>query len=390
MERIDEAQADEYHNSFASGEVQSGFGLEQEMVKNRDSSPHIGDNSFHLGQQTNITASDNVSFSDNKDITSPQYIAESDAEQSEGDEDIKEEEDTVTQPAGFGDTRSGGIAGSRKARTRWWPPPSDSHNTYPSLQQRKAEIGKQVITLGRGQDSGRNRLAIFHDTDNVARLAFNIRVEGRTGMQWKGYPSPRDTVLPVGVSLSEVLAYYPNHVWNDGLRIFMAEGWQAERMWNVLPSDARNEGASTRKWNYLQQALGREADKVGQEQFGQKRVPDKRLKKDGPDDQKDSDDNDDGDSSDNAAVGLITVPANTLVGGSQTASQSLQPSNPHIMTSYAPFGYSFSPSIPSIAVSGVGKGRGRSRGQGQAGRDRSSAITRRRGPNGLAHPNLAN
>lgn len=373
MKKMRGDQFDEVDDEYAAEEEKKDPELRQDAVDNRRSFPSVNSmdrNSSQFEPRHNITASDNNSFSDNKDITSRHHIVDSNAEQSEGDEDIKEEENAVTQSV---DDRSAGISGSRKSRTRWWPPLSDPQNIYPSLRQRKADIGQQVITLGRGQDSGRNRLAIFQDTDDIPRLAFNIRVEGRTGIQWKGYPSPSESFLPVGTSLSEILAHYPNHVWNDGLRLFMAEGWQAEKMWNVLPKDARNDGASTRKWNYLQQALGREADKIGQEQFGEKRVPDKRTRRGEPD----------GSSDVVASNPAAAVYRNSFVGGLQTASQGFPPNNSHAMTSHAS-GFPFISTSQDIAASGADRGRGR--GQGGDGH----FATTSRGPTGLAHPDLVN
>lgn len=386
MEGNQRYQAHRFDNPSAIDQEMQAPDLQEDMTDGRDGSSFSSrrhNNSFHSSRPDNITPSDHFSFGD-EDITSTQHNTGSDVEQLEGDKDVKEEDDTVTQSTGVGGGRSIGIAGSRRARTRWWPPQSDQHNVYPSLQQRRAELGQQIITLGHGQDSGRNRFALFQDRDNVPRLAFNVRVEGRSGLQWKGYPSPRDTFLPVGMSLSEILAQYPNHVWNDGLRLFMAEGWQAERMWHLLPSDARNAGASTRKWNYLQQALGREADKVGQEQFGEKRVPDKRVKKDEPDEDNDTDNTDVGDKSDNAAVSSGLVYPNTFVGGLQTSSQSFTTNSPRMITSYAPSGFPFTPSAQNIVVPGAVRSRG------QAGSNASLATTRGRGPTGLAHPNPIN
>jgi hypothetical protein len=355
--------------------------LEDDATNDRDSFHFVNSgnsNSFHSGYQSNITGLDNLLFSDNEGTTSSHQKTESNAERLKDDGDMKEEEEAVTKPGTFGDDRSGGIAGSRKARTRWWPPQSDPHKVYLSFQQHRAEVGDRIITLGQGQDSGRNRLAIFQDIDNTPRLAYNIRVEGRTGTQWEGYRSPRKVFLPVGASLSEILAHYPNHVWNDGLRLFMAEGWQAEKMWNILPTDARNDGANTRKWNYLQQALGREADKVGQEQFGEKRVPDKRRKEGvvGLDNK-----------SDTVAVESNAGCANNLVGGLQTRLQVLPSNNPHIMTAHALAGSSFMPgAATNFAVSGEGRGRS----QVLRGGDGSFSTTWRRGPTGLAHPGLVN
>lgn len=193
----------------------------------------------------------------------------------------KEEEVLVSNETETGKPTdsSPGQASSRASQSRWWPRQSDPHVVYPSIQQRRGELKDNTIELGTGEESGRNRLAIFQDVDEIPRLAFNIRLRGQGRVHWQGYPSPQGTCLPVGLSLAEILAMYPNHVWNDGLRIFMAEGWQAERMWSGLPADARNAGASTRQWNYLQQALGREADKIVKETTGRKRVPVRRAKK---------------------------------------------------------------------------------------------------------------
>ncbi|EXJ70839.1 uncharacterized protein A1O5_05830 [Cladophialophora psammophila CBS 110553] len=82
-----------------------------------------------------------------------------------------------------------------------------------------------------------------------------------------------DQFLPAGLSLTQVVHSYPRHAWGSMLRVYMAEGWTAERMWNHLPHDFRRNQGAQRPWNYIQAAMGREVDKMFEEETGRKRVP---------------------------------------------------------------------------------------------------------------------
>lgn len=130
-------------------------------------------------------------------------------------------------------------------------------------------------TLGSGYNSGRNRLAIFTSGNvDTPRTTFPIRVErGRFGRAADArYPSA-DQILPGGLSLPEICAQYPNHVWGSMMRVFLAEEWHAERIWNALPQDVRHHTTRARPWNYIQQAIGREIDRMFFEVTGCRRVP---------------------------------------------------------------------------------------------------------------------
>jgi len=171
------------------------------------------------------------------------------------------------------------IAATRRSRTRNWPEESTHYERFSSFQEYKTTIGDSIHTIGKGMKVGRNLLAYFDDLDDIPRLKFNVRCEhGRSKKLWPNYPHPSEAVIPVGTTLEQLCSRYPLHCWADGLRIFMAENWSAEQIWHGLPHDARNEGASVRKWNYLQQAMGREADKMYEEDENTPRVIIKRKK----------------------------------------------------------------------------------------------------------------
>ena len=178
-------------------------------------------------------------------------------------------------------TKSKKLAATRKSRTRNWPERSDSPEIIPSLVFYKSQHGDRITEIEPGSDSGRNLTAIFLDCDDEPRLKFNVRCKnGRSKQLWPLFRSVKEVDLPVGTTLKQVCNFFPLHVWGDGIRLFMAEGWTAEQIWNEIPLEARNSGAATRPWNYLQQAMGREADKMFEENGNLKRVPIKRKRED--------------------------------------------------------------------------------------------------------------
>lgn len=310
------------------------LGLDDSEALSGHDPPFVDTGNDLLFAYQGVTSHSNNGFSSGEiESFPPQYdigrnlrraaAADEEEEEEEGEEEQEAEADPLSNAP---IDQPGTKAGSRQARTRWWPRQSDAHIVLPSLQQHKVQLGDNKIVLGKGENSGRNKLAIFSDTDDTPRLASNIQLEGRRNTQWQGYPSPQYVFLPVGLSLAEVLAHYPNHVWNDGLRLFMAEGWIAEKMWHGLPTDARNTGASTRQWNYLQQALGREADKIAKEMTGRKRVPEKRPKKDEPDTDEDEDDTDNGFDTSDFADAMTTTNDSVVVTEPQTGLYSFSPS----------------------------------------------------------------
>ncbi|EXJ76925.1 hypothetical protein A1O3_10082 [Capronia epimyces CBS 606.96] len=194
----------------------------------------------------------------------------------------------TAQGAGPGTAQGSGTDGRRRAfsnnprlpRVRDVMPRSAPHqrlstNLVPS---------QQAITLGRGRNSGLNQLALF-GLDDVPRTIYPLEVHrGRMGRASSSQYPAADTILPARLSLQEICKQYPNHVWGSLLRIFIAEGWTAEQIWQELPEDYRHNEATTRPWNYIQAAFGRETDQMTKEETGQKRVPAKRKKDDGDDD----------------------------------------------------------------------------------------------------------
>lgn len=180
------------------------------------------------------------------------------------------------------------MAATRKSRTRNWPARSDPHQKYPSLARHMAKVGDMIHQIGQGMDSGRNLLAIFEDCDEEPRLAYNVRCRnGRSKIIWPKFKSVKEIDMPIGTTLKQICHYFPLHVWGDGMRIFIAEGWTAEQIWREIPVEARNSGAANRPWNYLQQAMGREADKMYEESGGEKRVLVKRKRPETENDEND-------------------------------------------------------------------------------------------------------
>lgn len=147
---------------------------------------------------------------------------------------------------------------------------------YPALSDPLPRLPASYLTtivpvrrFQAGFNSGRNLMALF-GTDNVPRTRYPLRVEGgRSAAEFpqltRAYPSS-DTVIPMGTSLNEIIRDYPLHVWGTGLRLFLAEGWGAQRVYNQLAQGVRRTGAKTRPWNYIQQAYGREARLMADEQ----------------------------------------------------------------------------------------------------------------------------
>ena len=131
------------------------------------------------------------------------------------------------------------------------------------------------LTQGRAE-SGRNLMALFGD-DEEPRMKYPMTIErGRKGQYYSNKHTSWDEPLPSGLTLKQVCNDYPNHVWGSGLRIFMRENWDAERIYRELPTGCKPDGAEQRKWNYLQQAMGREDDRMAQED-GNPREPQKKT-----------------------------------------------------------------------------------------------------------------
>jgi hypothetical protein len=68
------------------------------------------------------------------------------------------------------------------------------------------------------------------------------------------------TAVPASQTLVEIARNYPNYIWGDILRVYIAEGWDAEAVWRALPANFRHNTSQVRPWNYLQQAFGRKQD----------------------------------------------------------------------------------------------------------------------------------
>lgn len=169
------------------------------------------------------------------------------------------------------------VAATRRSRTRVWPEKSDVHEIISSFRDHNARYGNVVVEIQPGADSGRNMMAIFEDKGEEPRLRYNLKVkQGKDIQVLPGWKTHEEANVPMGTTLTEMCLYYPLHVWGDCLRIFIAEGWTGKQIWDATPPPARNH-AQIRPWNYVQQAMGREADKIQEEISGMKRVIEKRA-----------------------------------------------------------------------------------------------------------------
>ena len=139
--------------------------------------------------------------------------------------------------------------------------------------------------------SGRNLMAVFPRVgDLVPRTRYRIRIErGRAGKDARDQYPPSNEVIPAGLTLEEICRRYPNHVWGTGLRLFMHELMNAEAIWKATPENVRHDGFKIRPHNYLQQAIGRENDKIHFEMLGRDRAKLPKAKK-----EEDDGENDDG------------------------------------------------------------------------------------------------
>ena len=159
----------------------------------------------------------------------------------------------------------------------------------PRVSERHVFLPQQPRRLTQGRaESGRNLMALFGD-DEEPRLKYPMTIErGRKGQYYSSKHQSWDEPLPAGLTLKQVCNDYPNHVWGSGLRIFMRENWDAERIYRELPTGCKPDGAEQRKWNYLQQAMGREDDRMAQEDGNprepQKKTPEKHKGSRGADD----------------------------------------------------------------------------------------------------------
>lgn len=170
------------------------------------------------------------------------------------------------------------LAGTRKSRSRNWPARSANYPVIESSSVWFEEEGSKIKKIGQGMNAGQNLMAIFRDLDDKPRTKYLLEVErGRNVKHWPQYPRFNQP-LRAGMSLEDICLECPGHAWGTGLRLFIAEGWTGERIYRQLPLDAANHGAATRKWNFLQQAMGREVDRMQEEDGQAKRVPQKRKR----------------------------------------------------------------------------------------------------------------
>lgn len=139
------------------------------------------------------------------------------------------------------------------------------------------------IPLGEG--SGSDLMALFGD-DTEPRTKWPLVVErARVGKSvYAGYPAG-DTVLPAHLTLEQIASQYANHVWGQMLRVFVAEGWDAPRIYKALPLDARAKRQKGRPWNFLQHGIGREQDHIYLEVTGRKRKPRKKAEAEAEEDE---------------------------------------------------------------------------------------------------------
>lgn len=196
----------------------------------------------------------------------------------EVEEAEEEEEAPVQEPK----SRPREVAATRAARTRRWPKKSDAPVTYASYEEYKASLSEdelKPVEIARGLAGPRNLFAVFDDRGPEKRLIRNIKlIKARSTQDYPGFKDPKVHHLPMGISLPEICVHYPLHVWGDGLRLFICEGMDAKDIYNNLPVTARNNKQNGRPHNYLQQAMGREADSMFLEAGGKKRTIQKRKR----------------------------------------------------------------------------------------------------------------
>ncbi len=168
--------------------------------------------------------------------------------------------------------RCAGINAPRAHGNRIHPPRSDPHPRFLTSDPQAQRDAGITHTIDRTHHSGRNLMALFDNSD-TPRTRYRLRVEkGRAGQYAAaGYPEAH-TELPARLSLREICQHFPNHVWGNGLRLFMHEYIRPEQIWRDLPDNVRMKGCKGRMHNYLQQAIGRQIDAMMLEETGEKRV----------------------------------------------------------------------------------------------------------------------
>lgn len=160
------------------------------------------------------------------------------------------------------------IAQGRPSQSVDRPPRSDLWRRVSADRLNRTDLRPRELV--RGRDSGRNLMGYFGQ-DEILRTLYPLRLRGGRprnafGGAARGYPAA-DTIIPLGTSLRDIIRHYPLHVWGDGLRLFMAEGWSATKVYKRLPAVAKHgEGKKARPWNYMQEAFERQMLAMNDEQ----------------------------------------------------------------------------------------------------------------------------
>ena len=209
------------------------------------------------------------------------------AEEEEEDEESPEQENTPN-PAPARRRRSGTPTYTPRARgNRVWPPRSDPHPRFATNDPRAIQDAQTTHTIDANRHAGRNLMGLF-DNEDIARTRYRLRLERGRSLNHAavGYPESH-TEIPARLTLREICQRYPNHVWGTGLRLFMHEHCPAELIWQYLPDGVRMKGCKGRPHNYLQQAIGREIDKIMKEDTGRDRqIIKRKSEKDENDEEK--------------------------------------------------------------------------------------------------------
>lgn len=182
------------------------------------------------------------------------------------------------------------IKNKRRSRSRAYPDLSDEWKVYESTAD-CTDYGA-VIDIGQapwiGMNSGRNLMAIFKNLGAEPRTIYQMKIDrGRNQNHFEGphwcTVKPRDQgdrdriPIPAGITLEKICQYYPLHVWGSGLRIFISEGWDERKIWESLPKENRHHNQGSRPWNYLQAIVGRETERMWEEDGNPPR--EKKLRK---------------------------------------------------------------------------------------------------------------
>ena len=118
--------------------------------------------------------------------------------------------------------------------------------------------------IGKGLKSGKGYLGYLDPSrPDTAVTNRPLKIDGKKlSKPFAKYPAP-EQIIPAGLSLGDICSMYPNHVWGQTLRIFAAEDLNGTQVHAMLPHDFlvnQKKALQGRKANYMEHAIGRQAD----------------------------------------------------------------------------------------------------------------------------------